>query len=97
MSIAARFQNALDRFWHDTQEVSVDVIHYFNTMTNETRILFFVMFIMTVFYMIVRRPNDEKASGSMGRQFAFAMVIVVIFGLGIGWAMDHAPTQITRI
>lgn len=97
MQISARFQSAFDRLRHDAVELSRDLGHYFDTMSAETRILFFLMFILTIFYMIVRRPNDAKESGGMARQFVYALAIIVIFGMGIGWAMDHSQTQITRI
>ena len=97
MTIGARIKNALDQLVRDARELARDLAHYFDTMSNETRILFFVMFIITIFYMVVRRPNETKESGGMVRQFMFALAIVLIFGLGIGSALDFTRDQITRI
>lgn len=87
-NISGKIQRGLERLSRDADEVVRGFERYFDSLTNETRILFFIMFIMVLFYLIVRRPGDEKHSGSMGRQFLFAASIIIIFGLGIGWAMD---------
>lgn len=72
--------------------------HFFGSMSNETRILCFIMFIITIFFLIVRRPSDSKESGSMGRQFVFALAIVIIFSYGITVALDNnGLDKITRV
>ena len=98
MQLAARFQQGIDQLRNDAQEIARDVSHFFGSMSDETRILFFIMFILTIFYMIVRRPSDTKESGGMGRQFVFALAIVLIFSYGISVALDHnGLDKITRV
>ena len=98
MQLGASFQSAMEQLRRDAQELARDASHFFGTMSDETRILFFVMFILTIFYLIVRRPNSEKQSGGMARQFIFALGIVVIFSYGISVALDHnGLDKITRV
>lgn len=97
MSIAAKFQSAFNELRQDARELSKDLMHYFETMSNETRILFFVMFIMTIFYMVVRDSEQKREQGGVVRQFVYALAIILIFGIGIGWAMDQGPSNVTRI
>jgi len=97
MELGTRFQSALNNLRNDAREIAKDLTHYFEGMSNETRILFFVMFIMTIFYLVVRRSEEKKEPGGAARQFVYALAIILIFGIGLGWAMDQGPTQITRI
>lgn len=98
MQLAARFQQGIDQLRNDAQELARDVSHFFGSMSDETRILFFIMFIITIFYLIVRRPNETKESGGMARQFVFALAIVLIFSYGISVALEHnGLDKITRV
>ena len=98
MQLAARFQQGIDQLRNDTQELFGDVMHFFRGLSDETILLLFVMFILGLFYLIVRQPKNVKKSGDMGRQFVFALAIVIIFGVGIGWVMEHnGLDKITRI
>lgn len=89
MQLAARFQSAIEQLRADAQELANEFGQFIGSMSAETRILFFVMFILTIFYMIVRRSSDHKRSGGMGRQFIYALAIVVIFSYGLSVALEH--------
>lgn len=98
MQIAARFQQAIDQLRNDAQELARDVNHFLGSMSDETRILFFIMFILTIFYLIVRRPSEAKESGGLVRQFVCALAIVLIFSYGINVALEHNGLEkVTRV
>ena len=98
MSFATRFQQGIDQLRNDTQALVQDVMRFFRGLPDETILLMFVMFILGLFYLIVRQPKSVKKSGDWGRQFVYALAIVIIFGTGISWVMEHnGMDKITRV
>ena len=99
MQITARFQHAFDQLRHDSIALFRDINRTVRNMSDETIILFGIMFILALFYLIVRQPSRVKGSGSMGRQFTVALAIVLVFSIGIDWLLEnnHVTTAITRI
>ena len=91
LAVASRIEVAFQRFSDDTKQLVRDFRIWLDGLSNEERILFFVMFILVLFYMIVRRPNMNKKAGGTMRQFSVALIIVTIFGLGVGWAITDGP------
>ena len=98
MQIAARFQQGWDQFRNDTQDLARDVAVFLKSLPDETMLLLGIMFILGLFYLIVRQPSEVKHKGDMGRQFVYALAIVLIFGFGIDWVMDYnGLSKVTRI
>ena len=98
MSFATKFQQGIDQLRNDTQALVQDVMRFFRGLPDETILLVFVMFILGLFFLIVRQPNNVKKSGDWGRQFVYAVAIVLIVTTGINWVMEHNGLEkITRI
>jgi len=99
MQIAAKFQQGFDQLRHDALALFRDINRTFRNMSDETIILLGVFFILSLFYLIVRQPSRVKGSGSMGRQFMFALAVILIFSVGIDWLLEnnHVSSKITPI
>ncbi len=65
-----------------------DVDLWLSRMSLADKVLSICIFALVLMVLIMRKPKDYQEGGGMWRQFAMAMMIVVLFGLGITWFVD---------
>lgn len=86
------YQRAIDQFMIDVNFYVGEVRTYFVDLTIEERLLALCVFILFLIYVIVARARRKYNPGSLGRQFATAMLVLgvvmiggnVLFGSGAG-------------
>jgi hypothetical protein len=81
-------RRAFDKFSLEAGRFAGDVELFLARLGDAEKLLGLTAFILVLMFLVVRRPTNQKESGSMGRQFALALVIVVIFSFGVGWMFD---------
>ena len=88
------------KFWHefsyDMKNLMGDFSVWLSRLSEAEQLLGLCLFILVLFFLVVRRPNEQKQSGAMGRQFAMALLIVTIFGFGIGWLIDDGAANVLQ-
>ncbi len=62
-----------------------DVQRYLDTVSPAEKALAVCVFGLILMYFIMRKPKTYADGGGMGRQFIFALAIVLILGFGVGW------------
>ena len=77
------FKAAWDGFMVETRFFLRDIGHWFGNRNDGERLLLAGLVVLGLLYIVVRQPNDIKNSGGMTRQFAVAMVLAVVLGMGV--------------
>ena len=86
------YQRAIDQFMIDVTFYVDQVRTYFIDLSLEERVLGLCVFILFLIYVIVTRARRRYNPGSVGRQFATAVLVLgvvmfggnIIFGTGAG-------------
>ncbi len=86
------YQRAIDQFMIDVKFYVGEIRTYFTDLTLEERLLALCVMILFLIYVIVARARRKYNPGSLGRQFATAVLVLgvvmiggnIIFGTGAG-------------
>ncbi|MEM7328761.1 MAG: hypothetical protein AAF437_08485 [Pseudomonadota bacterium] len=86
------YERAIDQFMIDVKFYVGEIRSYFIDLTLEERLLALCVFIMFLIYVIVARARRKYNPGSLGRQFATAVLVLgvvmiggnILFGKGAG-------------
>ncbi|MEM0986939.1 MAG: hypothetical protein AAGJ32_11885 [Pseudomonadota bacterium] len=62
-----------------------DAERYIATVTPAEKALAVCVFGLVLMFFIMRKPQSYEDGGGMGRQFVFALIIVMLMGFGVGW------------
>ena len=86
------YERAIDQFMIDVKFYLGEVHTYFTDLTLEERLLALCVLIVFLIYVIVARARRKYNPGSLGRQFATAVLVLgvvmiggnILFGSGAG-------------
>ena len=76
------YQRAIDQFMIDVEFYFGEIGSYINDLSNEERTLYLCAFILFLIYVIVARARRKYNPGSLGRQFATAVLLLCAVFLG---------------
>ena len=76
------YQRAIDQFVIDVKFYFDEVQSYFLDLTGAERMLYLCAFILFVIYVIVARARRKYNPGSLGRQFAGAVLLLGVVLIG---------------
>lgn len=68
----------------DFGEFSATVGEAISSATPVQQVLALCAFCLVLMWLMVRRPGNYEDDAGMGRQFNMALLMVIIFGLGVG-------------
>lgn len=91
-SSSGLYERAIDQFMIDVKFYVGEIHSYFTDLTLEERLLALCVLILFLIYVIVARARRKYNPGSLGRQFATAVLVLgvvmiggnIIFGTGAG-------------
>ena len=78
------YQRAIDQFMIDVEFYFGEIGSYINDLSNEERTLYLCAFILFLIYVIVARARRKYNPGSLGRQFAGAVLLIGVVLIGGG-------------
>ncbi|MEM7767849.1 MAG: hypothetical protein AAF253_10220 [Pseudomonadota bacterium] len=82
MSVYQQYLTKSERFFFAFLE---DTERYLQAVTPAEKAFAVCVFGLVLMYFIIRKPKTYEEGGGMGRQFLFALTIVMLMGFGIGW------------
>lgn len=85
---ASALRRAFDKLFLEGERLVHDIDVWISRLNDGEKVLGLCLFILLLFFLILRKPNSHKNSGGAGRQFAFALVIVIIASFGAGWLFE---------
>ena len=78
------YQRAIDQFMIDVKFYFGEISSYFSDLSVEERTLYLCAFILFLIYVIVARARRKYNPGSLGRQFAGAVLLLGVVLIGGG-------------
>ena len=78
------YQRAVDQFLIDVRFYVGEISSHFSDLSNEERTLYLCAFILFLIYVIVARARRKYNPGSLGRQFAGAVLLLGVVLIGGG-------------
>lgn len=78
------YQRAIDQFLIDARFYFGEISSYFSDLSIEERTLYLCAFILFLIYIIVARARRKYNPGSLGRQFAGAILLLGVVLIGGG-------------
>lgn len=91
------YKRAFSQFMTEVRFYLGDAQAYINDLTVGERLLALCAFIMLLMYLIVSRARKKYNPGSHGRQFAGALVLVLVVVLGAGWTFNSGEGMLSYL
>ncbi len=85
------YQRAIDQFMIDVRFYFGEMDTFFSDLSLEERLLALCVFILFLIYIIVTRARRKYNPGSLGRQFATAVLVLCAVFLGGGILFGSEP------
>jgi len=82
----------------DFSDATRDLSDWISHLSPAEQVLGICVFGLVMMWFMVRRPRDYDDGGGMMRQFAMALVIILLFSAGISWIVwpGHALGELVR-
>ena len=69
----------------DLADAIRDLSDWITQLSQGEQVLGICVFGLVMMWFMIRRPSDYDDGGGLMRQFAMAVVIILLFGAGISW------------
>jgi hypothetical protein len=65
-----------------------DIHDWLGALGPAERVLGICGFSLVILWLAMRKPSNYETHSQMGRQFNMALLMVMLFGLGMGWILQ---------
>ncbi len=93
----SQYREAFDRFVSEARLFLGDVEHWIQSLSSEEQMAGMAAFILVLMVLIVKGSRKKEDPGSNGRQFSGALVLVIIFAFGAGFAVESGGGSMSHL
>lgn len=78
----------LDRLGREATKAQAEAMDWLAGLGATEQVLATCVFALTLLWLSFLRPQENRSAGHVGRQFVFALILIVLFGFGAGWLLS---------
>ncbi|KCZ90725.1 hypothetical protein HJO_12776 [Hyphomonas johnsonii MHS-2] len=72
----------------ESKDGLADLLLLLSRASDTERTIGLCLFAFIFMLLMLRPPKERNRTSSTGREFGFALIIIVVLGFGVGWMFD---------